>query len=208
MSLIERDVHRPHPQTLGRIAQALEMSVAELRADLEAAESPLGVAPPSAEQRSFSNHLLEEERRAQWDASVRNARQLREHGRTRMGELLWAWRTSKARGEPKDARRDYLDEMGNLLQEAYDAETALFINLEAGLAAGEREAAERIAAGETAVPNPGFEEYREASHFYGALRQMVEGEKGLSIPPDGAQGEKAAQAGQPAAHTVEESEAA
>jgi transcriptional regulator with XRE-family HTH domain len=48
MSLIERDVHRPHPQTLGRIAQALDMSVAELRSELEAAEHPKGAARFSA----------------------------------------------------------------------------------------------------------------------------------------------------------------
>ena len=46
MSLIERDVHKPHPQTLGRIAEALELSVSELRAELEGAERPLGQAPP------------------------------------------------------------------------------------------------------------------------------------------------------------------
>jgi transcriptional regulator with XRE-family HTH domain len=53
MSLIERDVHKPHPQTLGRIAEALNMGVSELRAELEAAESPLAQAPPEleAEQR-------------------------------------------------------------------------------------------------------------------------------------------------------------
>ena len=42
MSLAERGVHKPHPRTLGRIAQALGMSVAELRAELEEAESPKG----------------------------------------------------------------------------------------------------------------------------------------------------------------------
>ena len=49
MSLIERDVHRPHPQTLGRIAGALEMSVSELRAELEGAGRPLGQAPQQLE---------------------------------------------------------------------------------------------------------------------------------------------------------------
>jgi len=40
MSLLERGVHKPHAQTLGRIAIAFGMSVAELRAELEAAEHP------------------------------------------------------------------------------------------------------------------------------------------------------------------------
>jgi transcriptional regulator with XRE-family HTH domain len=35
MSLVERGVHRPHAQTLGRIAKAFGMSVAELRVELE-----------------------------------------------------------------------------------------------------------------------------------------------------------------------------
>jgi len=47
MSLAERGVHKPHPQTLGRIAKAFDMSVAELRAELEDAEAPKGAAPPS-----------------------------------------------------------------------------------------------------------------------------------------------------------------
>jgi transcriptional regulator with XRE-family HTH domain len=62
MSLIERDVHRPHPQTLGRIAQALGMSVAELRAEVEAAGHPLGAAPSSSQEKLFNNGALEERR--------------------------------------------------------------------------------------------------------------------------------------------------
>ena len=40
MSLTERGVHRPHPRTLGKIAQALGMSVSALQAELEGADSP------------------------------------------------------------------------------------------------------------------------------------------------------------------------
>ncbi len=40
MSLTERGVHRPHPRTLGKIAQALGMSVSDLQAELEGADSP------------------------------------------------------------------------------------------------------------------------------------------------------------------------
>jgi hypothetical protein len=100
-----------------------------------------------------------------------------------MGELLWAWRASKARGEDYAVRRDYLDAIGELLQEACDTETALLRNLEVGLAAGDREAAERLAAGEKEVDNPGFEKYIEAHHFYEILRAMVEG-AGLHVRPD------------------------
>jgi transcriptional regulator with XRE-family HTH domain len=50
MSLIERGIHKPRPQTLGRIAEALDMSVPELRAELEAAESPLARAPHDTQE--------------------------------------------------------------------------------------------------------------------------------------------------------------
>jgi transcriptional regulator with XRE-family HTH domain len=51
MSLIERGVHKPQPQTLGRIAKALDMSVSELRFELEPAV-PLAEAPSEAGQSS------------------------------------------------------------------------------------------------------------------------------------------------------------
>lgn len=43
MSLLERGVHKPHAQTLGRIAQAFGMSVSNLRSELEGADSPKGL---------------------------------------------------------------------------------------------------------------------------------------------------------------------
>jgi transcriptional regulator with XRE-family HTH domain len=49
MSLIERGVHRPQPQTLGRIAKALSVGVTKLRSELEAVERPLGQAPPETQ---------------------------------------------------------------------------------------------------------------------------------------------------------------
>jgi transcriptional regulator with XRE-family HTH domain len=201
MSLLERGVHRPHPQTLGRIAQAFDMSVAELRAELEAAEYPLAQAPPS--QQLTLNGELEEERRANWDAAVRSARQLQEHGRTRTEELLALWQESNERGEDPAERRAYLDEIGGLLQRAYDAEMALLANLEAGLSAGDREAANLLAAGAKGVPNPGWTEVQAADRFYRDLFGLVQG-AGLSIRTDGAQEGEAAYAGQAAAHTVEE----
>jgi transcriptional regulator with XRE-family HTH domain len=124
MSLIERDVHKPHPQTLGRIAKALGMDVSSLRFELESAARPLGGAPPS--QQLTLNGELEEERRTAWESAAENARRLREDGQTRMAELLSTWRASKERGEAYATRRRYLDAIGALLQQAYDAAPALF----------------------------------------------------------------------------------
>lgn len=46
MSLAERGVHKPNPQTLGRIATALDMTVGELHRELEAAEAPKAASRP------------------------------------------------------------------------------------------------------------------------------------------------------------------
>ena len=50
MSLAERGVHKPHAQTLGRIAKAFGMSVSELNAELEAANRPEGQMPFDIDQ--------------------------------------------------------------------------------------------------------------------------------------------------------------
>jgi transcriptional regulator with XRE-family HTH domain len=164
------------PGTTRKLAEALDVEVADL-----VLASGKELAPPSAEQRSFNNHLLEEEQRTEWDAAVRSAHQLREHGQERVGELLAAWQESKDReGDPTE-RRPYLDDIGEILQEAYDAETALLRNFPAEMTPRAREAAEQ--AGGEWVPDPEWEEVREASRFYGALLAMVQG-AGLHVRPD------------------------
>jgi transcriptional regulator with XRE-family HTH domain len=91
MSLIERGVHRPHPQTLGRIAHALDMSVAELRGELEAAEHPLAEAPPSPEQPPLNGfNGLEEERHYEKYEDVLKALGFGQ-------EQIEAWRAQEAR---------------------------------------------------------------------------------------------------------------
>src|SRR5918998_221651 len=99
-----------------------------LRQFVEESEiSPNVIAPPSL----FNN--LEEERRAEWDAAVRNARQFREHGRARLEELLSLWRQSKEQGQPADARRGLRADMGLLLNEAQAAKNALAEHINTGL---------------------------------------------------------------------------
>jgi transcriptional regulator with XRE-family HTH domain len=201
MSLIERGVHRPQPQTLGRIAEALGMSVSSLRFELETAELPLGEASPSQEK-LFNNGALEEERRAAWEAAVDNARRLRETGRAQMWKALAEWSASKERSEPYAARREYLDEMGGLLQEVYGAYVAVGeAYVEAALTQGGDEAS---------VPSYLKEESRLAEDFYVDLFGLVRS-VGLGIR----RGEDAAAAKRRAEdqaearpHSVEESEVA
>jgi excisionase family DNA binding protein len=157
---------------------------------LEKAKVRPGKAPAPSSPQLTLNGELEQERRAEWDAAVRNARQLREHGRTRMEKLLAAWRESRERGKPYEARRAYLDKMGELLQEAYDAEMDLFGS------------AELLGPDELA-------EVQVADRFYVDLFRLVQGAR-LSVYTGNAQEEEAAQAGQPEVegHTIEEKEAA
>jgi transcriptional regulator with XRE-family HTH domain len=199
MSLIERDVHRPHPQTLGRIAQALGMSVAELRAEVEAAGHPLGPAPPS--QQLTLNGELEEGQRAAWEAAADEARRLREAGEHQMWKALSGWRASKKRGEPYATRRKYLDEMGNLLQEAYDANEAVgWAYVQAAIKQS------------SAAPLPAYlrEESGAATDFYVGLWRLVQ-DAGLAIRTgDDATAARRAAEAQPGAepHSVEEPEVA
>jgi len=187
MSLIERDVHKPHPQTLGRIAKALGMDVSSLRFELESAERPpLGGAAPS--QQPTLNGALEEEWRTAWESAVENARGLRESGQTRMTELLSLWRASMERQEDANARLEYRLEMADLLTQAQKAETDLSRNLSWSSSPEARRAyKEAKKAGAREVPNADWEEFREAARFYYRLLGMVEGQQGLFVRQDSKQ---------------------
>jgi transcriptional regulator with XRE-family HTH domain len=143
----------PRPSTLRKLAQALDVEVADLYGS---PEHPLAEAPLS-QGKLFNNGILEEEQRARWEAAVEEARRLREGGRARMEELIAAWR------DKRDHRT--LRGMGRLLDEAYDAEAALTHYLE-------EESTGRILLDQ--VPITEWEEVRKASRFYGALFEMVQ----------------------------------
>lgn len=176
---IERGEGNVRPKTGRAVAAALGVPIEEL---LPKAQAPLFRELPDSS-------AAEEQRRAEWEAAVRSAHQLREHGRTRLQELLSSWRASKERGEPYDARRNYLDEMRNLLQRAYDAETALISALADPLDLDE------------------FAELQAADRFYVELWRLVQ-DAGLSVYTGNAQEGELAQAGQPEVHNVEEPRAA
>jgi excisionase family DNA binding protein len=122
-----------------------------------------------------------EERRAEWDAAVRSARELRESGQARAEELLALWRESKDRKEDPAKRRAYLDEMGELLQDAYDARPTLLQAMSYQRFADQ------------------WPELQKADRFYVELWHLVQG-RGLNIRTGNAQEERP--------QAVEESEAA
>jgi transcriptional regulator with XRE-family HTH domain len=169
----------PRPSTLRKLAQALEVEVADL---FEDARPPLGPAPTS--QQPTLNGELEEERRAAWEAAVENARGLRESGQTRMTELLSLWRASRERQEEEDARLEYLKEMADLLARANKAKTDLFRNLYYSSPEARRAYKEAKQAGAHEVPNADLEEFLEADQFYYTLRGMIEDQQGIFFRPD------------------------
>jgi transcriptional regulator with XRE-family HTH domain len=179
LSKIERGRRDPQDITLAKIAKGYGVPVEELLEE----PVPLG------------EEALGETGRAEWDAAVRRARRLRMRSRIDMENALASWQESKERGESPDARRDYLDEMGELLQRAYDAVMALWSALTTN----------RL----DLVDLDEFAEVQAADRFHGDLFRLVRS-AGLSILADDVQQEEPAQAGQPEveAHTVGETEAA
>jgi excisionase family DNA binding protein len=127
--------------------------------------------PSVSSQPSFNGLLEEEERSTAWESATENARRLREDGQGRMAELLSTWRASKKRGDPYAARRGYLDAVGTLLQQAYDAETALVAALSSVHLADQ------------------WPEVQKADRFYVELWRRVQ-EAGLSIRTDGEQADE------------------
>jgi transcriptional regulator with XRE-family HTH domain len=170
------------PGTARKLAVALGIDVVDL------VEAPGKAKAPPSPQLTL-NGALEEERRTLWENAAEDARGFRPSAGVRMESLLSAWRESKEREEDASMRRPYLDEMGELLQQAYDKETALWQTSSRELRMGE------------------FSELQAASRFYGELWGMVEG-AGLYIGTRGAQQAESAQQRQPESHTIEERPAA
>jgi transcriptional regulator with XRE-family HTH domain len=200
VSLIETGKRNPSATTLAKIAEALGVGVADL---FPLGQAPLFREPPEHELPSEEQRAAWE---AAWEAAAEEARRLRETGGAQMWNALSGWRASKKRGEPYAARREYLDEMGNLLQEVYDADEALGrAYIKAMLTTP--------GASEASFPSYLQEEARITGHFYGELLGLVKS-VGLSVlTGDDAATAKQAAAGHVQSETrplirVEESEAA
>jgi transcriptional regulator with XRE-family HTH domain len=185
ISEIENGKRDPSARTLRKLAEALKVDVADL--------FPKGQAPLPD---------FEDEWRADWRTAVREAHRLRETGSARMWKALSEWSASKKRGEPRTARREYLDEMGNLLQEAYAAYTALgWAYVQAAITRGGSEAS---------VPSSLQEETGKAHDFYVEMFGQVRSVR-LTIRTDTVvAAAKRAEKPQPEVrpHEVEESDAA
>lgn len=137
VATMETGERHVRPATVRRIARALGVSPAEL---FDADEV---LTDPKVLPRPFDA----------WEVAVGKARRVREDGRERMDGLLTAWRDAKAAGNTGAAGK-HLEEIGGLLQAAYDAEWALW-------SAG------------AAPTDEWISEAQEASRTYGALVEQV-----------------------------------
>jgi transcriptional regulator with XRE-family HTH domain len=154
VSQIETGKRTPSSTSVLKLAYALGVEVGELY--------PKGQTPLPE---------LVEERRSDWENAVNGARKLREHAQEQVSELLARWQESKDREEDPAERRPYLDDIGKILQEAYDAERALVRALS-----------------EPHIVDQ-WPELQEADRFYIELWRLVEG-AGLSIRTGNAQQER------------------
>ena len=154
------------------IGGAYRVSEEDLAGFLESSKVDPGKAQRRSSLEPSLNDALEEERRAAWEAAVDEAQRLRETGWAQMWRALSEWRASKQRGETYAARRKYLDEMGNLLQDAYGDYLALGnAYMEAALTQGGSEAP---------VPRDLQKKTQAAHDFYVEMFGLVRS-AGLSI---------------------------
>jgi excisionase family DNA binding protein len=160
-------------QSIRRWVKAGELRAYKPKKEYRIAKSDLEAFLKERRVPLVQSRLLDfgEEPRTEWEAAVSSARQLRERGQARVEELLASWQESKNREEDPSERRPYLDEIGELLQQAYDARPTLF----------EATSWERLA--------DQWPEIQAADHFYNELWHLVEG-AGLSIRTGNAQEER------------------
>jgi len=166
VSMIENGQRNLTTTTLAKLANAFDIGIADLFPKTRS----------SSPEPSFDD-VLNDEQRAAWEASVAHGRDLRETGRARMWKALSEWSASKRREELYAVRRKYLDEMGDLLQEVYDAGAELgWAYIQAALTQGGSDAS---------VPSYLREESRKTDQFYGQLFELAESRKlGISTGAD------------------------
>jgi transcriptional regulator with XRE-family HTH domain len=159
---IEAGLQTPRPSTLRKLAEALEVDVDDF---FEDATVPKEAAPSLAAE------------------AVANARRFREDAKERLDMAIYAWKYAKEAGAGRQERQRFVDAIARIFNEAHAAEWELRIHMEEGMASmGVRPGGELPPAppGEHYAPNAYWEEIREASRFYGELREHAR-ERGFNI---------------------------
>jgi transcriptional regulator with XRE-family HTH domain len=106
-----------------------------------------------------------------WQEAFENSRRFRATAKQRLTDRLSTWEAAKDASASDEERREVLDEVGLILDEATEALSDLQENLREGL--------DHMA---EAGPNPYWEEVRKIDRLYRELLAMV-GDAGLSVRP-------------------------
>jgi transcriptional regulator with XRE-family HTH domain len=153
LSDLERARRQPHPPTLAKIAEGYGVEISDLLGPMVEEEGP--------------------PKKGEWREAVDEARDFRTRAPERLEWRLSAWKTAKAEGADEGERREILDEVGFILDEADDVVRKLQRNMQEGLdnMGTHREG-----------PNPYWEEFLIAESLYRELLGMV-GDARLSVRP-------------------------
>jgi transcriptional regulator with XRE-family HTH domain len=168
ISDIERGLRHPHDPTLAKIAKGYGVPVEELLEEPALA----GKAEAPEEAGRARTHGLSAEHQATpgWRRAFDNSRRfLFSQAKTRLREQLSLWETARNKGASSAERREFLDAMGRILDEASNVSNELMENLGEGLD-GMSESG----------PSPYWTECQKADTLYRELFGMI-GEAGLSV---------------------------
>ena len=171
---IERGVTTdPHYSTLRGISHALGVPIERL---LQEEPAPLAEAPREAGPANVHPLFAEDQARAAWQRAFDESRRFRSQAKMRLGEQLSLWEAAKHEEASYEERREFLDAMGRILDEASGVSRKLMQNLGEGLG---RMAEPSL---EGTPPDPYWTECQKADTLDRELFGMV-GEAGLSVHP-------------------------
>jgi len=177
ISQVERGERHPYDRTLAKLAKGYGVPVEDLLEEPVLAGTP-GKAEAPQETGRANVHRLFADRppRADWREAVDNSRRFRSQAKTRLREQLSLWEAAKHEEASYEERREFLDAMGRILDEASGVSRKLMQNLGEGLG---RMAEPSL---EGTPPDPYWTECQKADTLDRELFGMV-GEAGLSVHP-------------------------
>jgi transcriptional regulator with XRE-family HTH domain len=169
LSDLEHGKRHPYMPTLSKIAAGYGVPVEDL---LEEPAVPLADAPKEAGHTEAPGLFsAEHQATSGWRRAFDDSQRFRSRAKARLGAQLSLWETARDVGASDGERREFLDAMGRLLDEAKDVLGELEQNLGEGLDG-------MLEPG----PSPYWTEYQQADTLYHELLEMVK-EAGLSVRP-------------------------
>ena len=169
LNRIENGHLMPTAPVIEHLAEALNVAPGALFEEPVPLDEALQETGPANVRRLFA----EQQTREDWWEAVDNSRRYRSRAKERLREQLSLWGAAINEGSSYEKRREFLDAMGQILDEASGVSRKLLQNLGEGL---DRTAEPSV----EGTPNPYWTECQEADTLYHELFEMV-GKAGLSV---------------------------